>query len=108
MLSFITKTFLIREAKLAYKAEVLELQKQLERQQSLFDMLAGQASALIQGRRARVSATSAVNAQLITLDEKLSARNLEVDLIFLNLLYEFCSRENGLNNSGIGSLSFRR
>lgn len=85
MLSFITKTFLIREAKLAYKAEVLELQKQLERQQSLFDMLAGQASALIQGRRARVSATSAVNAQLITLDEKLSARNLEVDLIFPNL-----------------------
>ncbi|URE04909.1 HAUS augmin-like complex subunit 3 [Musa troglodytarum] len=71
----------IREAKLAYKAEVLELQKQLERQQSLFDMLAGQASALIQGRRARVSATSAVNAQLITLDERLSARNLEMNSV---------------------------
>lgn len=61
-----------------YKAEALELQKQLSRQQSQFDILASQASALIQGRRARVAATSAVNAQLRALEEKLSARNLEV------------------------------
>ncbi|XP_008794031.1 AUGMIN subunit 3 isoform X2 [Phoenix dactylifera] len=71
----------IREAKLAYKAEVLELQKQLARQQSQFDLLAGQASALIQGRRARVAATSAVNGQLMVLDEKLSARNLEMNAV---------------------------
>ncbi|KAG6499028.1 hypothetical protein ZIOFF_038784 [Zingiber officinale] len=104
----------IREAKLAFKAEVVELQKQLERQQSMFDLLASQASALIQGRRARVSATSFVNTQLITLDEKFSARNLEVHYtmffsctFFFTTQYEFCSRKNVLNCSGAGSLSFR-
>ncbi|XP_010932584.1 AUGMIN subunit 3 [Elaeis guineensis] len=71
----------IREAKLAYKAEVLELQKLLAREQSQFDLLAGQASVLIQGRRARVAATSAVNGQLMVLDEKLSARNLEMNAV---------------------------
>lgn len=71
----------IREAKLAYKAEVVELQKQLRRQQSQFDLLAGQASSLIQGRRARVAATSSVNGELIALDEKLSSRNLEMNAV---------------------------
>lgn len=71
----------IREAKLAYKAEVLELQKQLERQQRQFDLLVGQVSTLIQGRRARVAATSAVNGQLIALDEKLSARNSDMNAV---------------------------
>ena len=42
------------EAKLAYRAEVFELQKQLARQQAHFDLLAGQVSTLIQGRRAHV------------------------------------------------------
>ncbi|AQK82794.1 AUGMIN subunit 3 [Zea mays] len=68
----------IREAKLAYRAEVFELQKQLVRQQAQFDLLAGQASTLIQGRRSRVSAMSAVSGELISLDEILSSRNLEV------------------------------
>lgn len=67
-----------REAKLAYRAEVFELQKQLARQQAQFDLLAGQASTLIQGRRARISAMSAVSGELISLDEILSSRNLEV------------------------------
>lgn len=71
----------IREAKLAYKAEVAELQKQLRRQQSQFDVLAGQVSTLVQGRRSRVGATSTVNGELITLDEKLSARNLEMNAV---------------------------
>ncbi|XP_073005699.1 AUGMIN subunit 3 [Typha latifolia] len=71
----------IREAKLAYNAEVLELQKQLARQQSQFDLLTGQASALIQGRRARVAATSTVNGQLLSLEEKLSAENLEMNAV---------------------------
>ncbi|KAM0943511.1 putative HAUS augmin-like complex subunit 3 [Dioscorea sansibarensis] len=71
----------IREAKLAYKAEVLELQKQLARQQSQFDLLASQVSAMIQGRRSRIAATSAVNGHLIALDEKLSARNLEMNAV---------------------------
>ncbi|KAG0513190.1 hypothetical protein BDA96_10G080800 [Sorghum bicolor] len=71
----------IREAKLAYRAEVFELQKQLARQQAQFDLLAGQASTLIQGRRARVSAMSAVSGELISLDEILSSRNLEMNAV---------------------------
>ncbi|CAL5046477.1 unnamed protein product [Urochloa decumbens] len=72
----------IREAKLAYRAEVFELQKQLARQQAQFDLLAGQASTLIQGRRARVSAMSAVSGELVSLDEILSSRNLEMNAVF--------------------------
>ncbi|KAL6861157.1 hypothetical protein ACP4OV_016857 [Aristida adscensionis] len=71
----------IREAKLAYRAEVFELQKQLARQQAQFDLLAGQASTLIQGRRSRLSAMSAVSGQLISLDEILSSRNLEMNAV---------------------------
>ncbi|PIA40912.1 hypothetical protein AQUCO_02400169v1 [Aquilegia coerulea] len=67
----------IRDATSAYKTEALELQKQLRLLQSQYDLLAGQASTLIQGRRARVAATSTVNGQLTVLDDNLSARNLE-------------------------------
>lgn len=67
-----------RDATSAYRAEGLELQRQLRHLQSQFDMLTGQASALIQGRRARVAATSTVNGHLTTIDDSLSARNLEV------------------------------
>ncbi|KAK7843110.1 augmin subunit 3 [Quercus suber] len=73
-------------ATLAYKAEALELQKQLRHIQSQFDMHTGQALSLIQGRRARVAATSTVNGHLTDLDDSLSARNLEVeneDLLFI-------------------------
>lgn len=68
-----------RDVTLAYKAEALELQKQLRHLQSQFDLLAGQASTLIQGRRARVAVTYSVNEQLNVLDDNLSARNLEVN-----------------------------
>ncbi|GAV70749.1 hypothetical protein CFOL_v3_14247 [Cephalotus follicularis] len=71
----------IRDATLAYKAEALELQRQLRHLESQFDMLTGQASALIQGRRARVSATSTVNGQLSTTDDNLSARNLQMNAV---------------------------
>uniref|UniRef100_A0A1D1XJ87 HAUS augmin-like complex subunit 3 n=1 Tax=Anthurium amnicola TaxID=1678845 RepID=A0A1D1XJ87_9ARAE len=71
----------IREAKLAYKAEVLKLQKQLARLQTEFDLLAGRASSLVQGRRTRVAASSAVNGQLAILEEKLSSRNLEMNAV---------------------------
>lgn len=70
--------FIYRDATLAYKAEALELQRQLRYLQSQFDMLTVQASSLIQGRRARVAATSAVNGQLTAIDDSLSARNLQV------------------------------
>jgi len=71
----------IREAKLAHRAEVFELQKQLTRQQAQFDLLAGQASTLIQGRRARLSAMSTVTGHLLSLDEILSSRNLEMNAV---------------------------
>ncbi|KAK9097818.1 hypothetical protein Syun_024863 [Stephania yunnanensis] len=69
----------IRDVTLAYKAEAMELQKQLRHLQSQFDLLAGQASTLIQGRRARVAVTYSVNEQLNVLDDNLSARNLEMN-----------------------------
>lgn len=70
--------FFLRDATQAYKAEALQLQRQLRHLHSQFDMLTGQASALIQGRRARVAATSTVNGHLATIDDSLSARNLQV------------------------------
>ncbi|PKI43617.1 hypothetical protein CRG98_035993, partial [Punica granatum] len=39
------------------------------------------ASSLIQGRRARVAATSAVNGQLTAIDDSLSARNLQMNAV---------------------------
>ncbi|KAJ8899484.1 hypothetical protein K2173_018458 [Erythroxylum novogranatense] len=69
----------IRDATVAYKAEALELQRQLRHLQSQFDMLTVQASALIQGRRARVAATSTVNGYLTAVDDSLSARNLRMN-----------------------------
>lgn len=73
---------ILRDATQAYKAEALELQRQLRHLQSQFDILTGQASALIQGRRARVAATSTVNGQLTLIDDSLSARNLQVHSIY--------------------------
>ncbi|KAK9222877.1 hypothetical protein WN944_011317 [Citrus x changshan-huyou] len=67
----------IRVSTLAYKAEAVELQKQLRHLQSQFDVLTAHGSTLVQGRRARVSATSTVNGHLTTLDDSLSARNLQ-------------------------------
>ncbi|PON75106.1 HAUS augmin-like complex subunit [Parasponia andersonii] len=69
----------IRDATMAYRTEALELQRQLGSLQSQFDMLSGQASALIQGRRARVAATSTVNGHLTTIDDSVSARNLQMN-----------------------------
>ncbi|KMT10079.1 hypothetical protein BVRB_5g118420 [Beta vulgaris subsp. vulgaris] len=71
----------IRDATMAYKAEALELQRQLSQLQSQFDMLTGQASSLIQGKRARVVATSSVTGQLNTVEDSLSARNLEMNAV---------------------------
>ncbi|CAN6449267.1 unnamed protein product [Victoria cruziana] len=71
----------IREATLAYKAEALKLQKQLEHLQLQYDLLTGQSSSLIQGRRSRISSSSAANSELSLLEEKLSARNLEMNEI---------------------------
>ncbi|GLU21407.1 hypothetical protein SLE2022_375490 [Rubroshorea leprosula] len=69
----------VRDTTLAYKAEALEVQRQLSHLQSQFDMLTGQASALIQGRHSRVAATSTVNGQLSAMNDSLSARNLQMN-----------------------------
>ncbi|KAF3793672.1 AUGMIN subunit 3 [Nymphaea thermarum] len=69
----------IREATLTYKAEALKLQKQLEHLQLQYDLLTGQSSSLIQGRRSRISSSSSANSELALLEEKLSARNLEMN-----------------------------
>ncbi|KAL7264008.1 hypothetical protein ACSBR1_002042 [Camellia fascicularis] len=71
----------IRDATLTYKAEALGLQRQLRQLQTQYDMLTSQASALIQGRRARVAATSTVNGQLTAIDDSLSVRNLEMNAV---------------------------
>lgn len=67
-----------RDDTIALRAEALQLQKQLRLLESQYDMLTGPASALSQGRRARIAATSVVNGQLAAIDDSLSARNLEV------------------------------
>ncbi|KZV32573.1 HAUS augmin-like complex subunit 3 [Dorcoceras hygrometricum] len=72
---------MLSDATLAAKSEASELQKQLQLLQFQNDMLTEQASALIQGRRARVSATSTANGQLTTIDDSLSARNLEMNAV---------------------------
>ncbi|KAK9069042.1 hypothetical protein SSX86_013158 [Deinandra increscens subsp. villosa] len=71
----------IRDATLASKAEAAELQRQLGHLQSQYDMLSTQASTLIQGKRARVASTSTVNGLLTTIDDSLSARNLEMNAV---------------------------
>ncbi|KAK9164201.1 hypothetical protein Syun_005103 [Stephania yunnanensis] len=76
-LIYILDLLVPRDVTLAYKAEAMELQKQLRHLQSQFDLLAGQASTLIQGMRAKVAVTYSVNIQLNVLDDNLSARNLE-------------------------------
>lgn len=69
----------IREATQAYRDEAVQLQRQLRHLQSQFDMLTAHASTLMQGRRARVAATSTVNGHLSILDDGLSARNLQMN-----------------------------
>lgn len=71
----------IRGATLAYKAEAVELQKRLRHLQSEFDVLTAHGSTLVQGRRARVSASSTLNGHLTTLDDSLSARNLQMTAV---------------------------
>ncbi|ESR61246.1 hypothetical protein CICLE_v10018232mg [Citrus x clementina] len=68
-------------ATLAYKAEAVELQKRLRHLQSEFDVLTAHGSTLVQGRRARVSASSTLNGHLTTLDDSLSARNLQMTAV---------------------------
>mgnify|MGYP000087715625 CR=1 FL=1 len=72
------KQFLLRDATASFKAEAAELHKQIQRLQSQLDVLSGQASTLIQGRRTRSAAALSANEQLLLVEEKLANRNVEV------------------------------
>ncbi|KAL1198809.1 AUGMIN subunit 3 [Cardamine amara subsp. amara] len=69
----------VRDATSAHNAEASELERQLKRLQTQYDLLTGQSSTLIQGRRARVVATSAVTGQITAIEDSLSARNLQMN-----------------------------
>ncbi|KAL1198811.1 AUGMIN subunit 3 [Cardamine amara subsp. amara] len=69
----------VRDATSAHNAEASELERQLKRLQTQYDLLTGQSSTLIQGRRARVAATSAVTGQITAIEDSLSARNLQMN-----------------------------
>ncbi|KAL2628601.1 hypothetical protein R1flu_013287 [Riccia fluitans] len=71
----------IKEATAAYKAEAQELQKRLQHLQVHLDSLSGHHSFLIQGKRARSSASTMNSDQLQITDDKLSARNLELNAV---------------------------
>ncbi|XP_052725017.1 AUGMIN subunit 3 isoform X2 [Vigna angularis] len=71
----------IKEATLVYREEALALQRQLRHLQSQFDMLSGQGSALTQGRRPRLAATSIVKGHLSNIDDSLSVRNLQMNAV---------------------------
>ncbi|XP_027913734.1 AUGMIN subunit 3 isoform X1 [Vigna unguiculata] len=71
----------IKEGTLVYREEALALQRQLSHLQSQFDMLSGQGSALTQGRRPRLAATSIVKGHLSNIDDSLSVRNLQMKAV---------------------------
>ncbi|XP_027913739.1 AUGMIN subunit 3 isoform X4 [Vigna unguiculata] len=73
--------FGFREGTLVYREEALALQRQLSHLQSQFDMLSGQGSALTQGRRPRLAATSIVKGHLSNIDDSLSVRNLQMKAV---------------------------
>ncbi|CAN8265666.1 unnamed protein product [Cochlearia groenlandica] len=99
----------VRDATLAYKAEALELQRQLRRLQTQYDLHTGESSALIQGRRARVAATSAVTGQITAIEDSLSARNLQMNGVLGRLAstsQELAHYHSGEGFLRIPSLSF--
>jgi len=68
----------IRDSKLALRAEVSDLEKQLASLEWKLDLLTAQATTITQGKKSRSSAKTRANGQLTGLDEKFAKRNLEV------------------------------
>lgn len=81
----LTERCFIREATASYKSEALALQKRLQRLQSQLELLGGQTSSLIQGRRARTAAAAGAAGSLSLIEEKLVARNLEVNIVLISV-----------------------
>lgn len=71
----------IRDATTLFKSEAADLQKRIYRLQLQLDVLTGQASALIQGRRARSAAALSASERLLLVEEKLTSKNLEVSSV---------------------------
>ena len=67
-----------RDSKLALRAEVSDLEKQLASLEWKLDLLTAQATTITQGKKSRSSAKTRANGQLTGLDEKFAKRNLEV------------------------------
>ena len=80
------KQYLVRDATSSLKSEAAELHKQIQRLQAQLDVLSGQASTLIQGRRTRSAAALSANEQLLLVEEKLANRNVEVRTHWRTLL----------------------
>lgn len=66
------------DSKLALRAEVSDLEKQLASLEWKLDLLTAQATTITQGKKSRSSAKTRANGQLTGLDEKFAKRTLEV------------------------------
>ncbi|KAH9564012.1 hypothetical protein CY35_04G002800 [Sphagnum magellanicum] len=75
----------IKESTAAYQSEALGLQKHIQLLQSRLESLGGQTSSLIQWRRARAAAASSTANNVLVVEEKLAARNLEMNTVLEKL-----------------------
>ncbi|KAJ1288045.1 hypothetical protein BS78_02G058500 [Paspalum vaginatum] len=71
----------ICDSKLALRAEVSELERQLASLEWKLDVLTAQATTITQGKKARSSANTRANGQLTGLDEKFAKRSLEMNAV---------------------------
>ncbi|CAL5078762.1 unnamed protein product [Urochloa decumbens] len=71
----------IRDTKLALRAEVSDLEKQLASLEWKLDLLTAQATTITQGKKSRSYAKTRANGQLTGLDEKFAKRSLEMNAV---------------------------
>ncbi|CAN6180774.1 unnamed protein product [Urochloa humidicola] len=71
----------IRDSKLALRAEVFDLEKQLASLEWKLDLLTAQATTISQGKKSRSYAKTRANGQLTGLDEKFAKRSLEMNAV---------------------------
>ncbi|KAF0908916.1 hypothetical protein E2562_030213 [Oryza meyeriana var. granulata] len=81
--TFLTEESLehIRDSKLALRAEVSDLEKQLASLEWQLDLLTAQATTITQGKKSRASAKTSPSVPIARLDEKLAKRNLEMNSV---------------------------
>ncbi|CAN6203225.1 unnamed protein product [Urochloa humidicola] len=71
----------IRDSKLALRAEVSDLEKQLASLEWKLDLLTAQATTITQGKKSRLYAKTRANGLLSGLDEKFTKRSLEMNAV---------------------------